>query len=280
MLIGMKDFLCDLPIVCDFIEHRPKVAVIRLSGVIADNGARRASISYDRYAESIEDAFGVKDVREVALVINSPGGAPAQCSLIAGLVREMADSKKVPVTAFVEDVAASGGYWLACAADKIFVQPSSIVGSIGVIAAGFGLEDFIRKHDIKRRLYTSGKEKALLDPFSPEKKADVERIKNIQSEIHAQFIDWVKTRRGSRVKGKDSDMFEGAVWTGIQAVAHGMADGVGDVRGVLRDKYGDKVRLMEFGPEKSFVQSIMGVGFAKDAIAALHERAFWQRFGL
>ncbi|MBU6234969.1 MAG: S49 family peptidase [Alphaproteobacteria bacterium] len=280
----MKDFICDLPIIGDFMEHRPKVAVVRLSGVISDNGTRKGGISYERYAEAIEDAFALRDVREVALVINSPGGAPAQCSLLSGVIRHCAAEKKVPVSAFVEDVAASGGYWLACAADKIFVQASSIVGSIGVIAAGFGFEDFIKRHDIKRRLYTSGKDKSLLDPFSPEKKADVERLKAIQAEIHAQFIAWVQERRGNRLKGKDSELFEGAIWTGSTAVGMGVADGIGDLRGVYRDKYGEKVRFINFGPEKPLYQALMGVkargGAVGEAIGTIEERAFWQRFGL
>jgi signal peptide peptidase SppA len=285
MMDSMKDFLSDLPVICDFMEHRPKVAVVRLAGVISDSSSRKGGISYARYAQSIEDAFDVKDVREVALVINSPGGAPAQCSLLAGIIRQCAAEKKVPVTAFVEDAAASGGYWLACAADKIYVQASSVVGSIGVIAAGFGFEDFIRRHDIKRRVYTSGKDKAMLDPFSPEKKADVERIKTLQAEIHQQFIAWVRDRRGVRLKGKDAELFEGAFWTGAGAMPLGLVDGIGDLRGVMREKYGEKVRFMEFEPDKPFYQALMGVkangtGFAKDAMGALEDRTFWQRFGL
>ncbi|NBX65849.1 MAG: S49 family peptidase [Proteobacteria bacterium] len=281
----MKDFICDLPIICEFVEHKPKVAVVRLSGVISDSGPRKGGISYERYAQSIEDAFDVKDVREVALVINSPGGSPAQCSLLSGIIRQCAAEKKVPVTAYVEDVAASGGYWLACAADKIYVQPSSIVGSIGVIAAGFGLEDFIKRHDIKRRVYTSGKDKAMLDPFVPEKKADVERIKTLQADIHQQFIAWVRDRRGARLKAKDAELFEGGIWTGSAAIPMGVVDAVGDLRGISREKYGEKVRFIEFGPEKPFFQSLMGVKansatMGRDMLAALEERAFWQRFGL
>lgn len=283
----MKDLLCDLPYVGDYVERRPKVAVVRLSGVITDAGARKGAVSYARCAQSIEDAFALKDVREVAVVINSPGGAPAQCSLLSAVIRQCANDKKVPVTAFVEDVAASGGYWLACAADKIYVQPSSIVGSIGVIAAGFGFEDFIRRHDIKRRVHTSGQSKSMLDPFLPEKKQDVERLKVLQGEIHAQFITWVKDRRGTRLKGRDAELFEGNIWTGAGAVAQGLADATGDLRGVMHDKYGERVKLIDFEPEKPFLQAIMGVrarsggaGVAAEFMAALEERGFWQRFGL
>lgn len=284
MVKSMKDFLADLPIIGDFMTQRPKVAVVRLSGVIADTSMRKNGVSHAKYAQLIEDAFDVQDVREVAVVINSPGGAPAQSSLIAGVIRQCANEKKVPVTAFVEDVAASGGYWLACAADKIYVQPSSLVGSIGVIAAGFGFEDFIKEHGVKRRVYTSGKDKSMMDPFLPEKKSDVERVKQLQSDIHAQFIAWVKDRRGARLKGADADLFEGQVWTGNMALPMGIADAVGDLRGVMHEKYGPKVRLMEFEPERSFVQGLMGVKTAQnlgdEVISAVENRLEWQRFGL
>ncbi|MCB1537894.1 MAG: S49 family peptidase [Rhodospirillales bacterium] len=281
----MRDFLSDLPIVGDFMAQRPKVAVIRLSGVIADAQMRRGAVCAARYAELIEKAFAVRDLREVAIVVNSPGGAPAQASLIAGLIRHCAADKKMPVTAFVEDVAASGGYWLACAADKIYVQPASIVGSIGVIAAGFGFEDFIRRHDIKRRVHTAGTSKAMLDPFLPEKKNDVQRLESLQKEIHAQFIAWVRERRGNRLKGTEADLFEGQIWTGAGAVANGLADAVGDLRGVMHDKYGDKVRLMPFEPERGFVSSLLGTragrgGIAAEAMDAIEARGAWQRFGL
>lgn len=279
----MQDFLSDLPIVGDFMAQRPKVAVVRLSGVIADSAMRKNGLSHAHYAGLIEDAFEVKDVREVAVVINSPGGAAAQAALIAGTIRQCAHEKKVPVTAFVEDVAASGGYWLACAADKIYVQPSSIVGSIGVIAAGFGFEDFIKKHDIKRRVHTSGHSKSMLDPFLPEKKEDVERLRVLQDEIHAQFIAWVKDRRGARIKGSDSELFEGQIWTGAGAIPLGLVDAVGDVRGVYHEKYGDKVRFIEFTPEKPFWQSVMGVkmqqSLAEETLSTLENRAEWSRFG-
>lgn len=281
----LKDFLADTPIVGDFMTQHPKVAVIRLSGVIADATMRKGGISCDKFAKTIEDAFDVRDVREVAIVINSPGGAPAQASLLSATIRQCASENKVPVTAFVEDVAASGGYWLACAADKIYVQPSSIVGSIGVIAAGFGFEDFIKKHDIKRRVYTSGHSKSMLDPFLPEKKDDVARLKDLQVEIHAQFIAWVRERRGARLKAADQDLFEGQIWTGEGGIPLGLVDAVGDLRGVMHEKYGPKVRLIEFAPDKSFMQSLMGVkapkdGLAAEALALIEDRGEWQRFGL
>lgn len=281
----MKDFLADIPWIGEFCEQHPKVAVLRLSGIIADAGMKKGGISHASIAEQIDAAFDMKDVREIALIVNSPGGAPAQSALIATQIRDRAHDKKVPVTAFVEDVAASGGYWLALAADKIYAQPSSIVGSIGVISASFGLDEFIKRYDIKRRVHTSGRDKAMLDPFLPEKKTDVERLSKIQNEIHAQFIDWVKARRGERLKGKDEDLFEGQIWTGQSAFNAGLVDALGDMRGVMRDKYGDKVRLINLEPEKPFWQSLLGIksnppSLAAQVTAELENRALWGQFGL
>ncbi|HEY8962888.1 MAG TPA: S49 family peptidase [Alphaproteobacteria bacterium] len=277
----MKDFLGDLPFIGDFMEQHPKVAVLRLSGVIADAGMKKGGISHASVADQIDKAFDMKDVREIAVIVNSPGGSPAQSSLIATQIRDRAHDKKVPVTCFVEDVAASGGYWLALAADKIYVQPSSIIGSIGVISASFGLEDFIKKFDVKRRVHTSGKDKAMLDPFLPEKKSDVERLSKLQNEIHAQFIEWVRARRGDRLKGTDEDLFEGQIWTGHGAIGTGLADAIGDMRGVMRDKYGDKVRLIDLEPEKPFWQSMLGIKSNNlDLTAYLENRGIWSQFGL
>jgi len=281
----MKNFLADIPWIGDFCEQHPKVAVLRLSGVIADSSMHKGGISHASIADQIDKAFDMKDVREIAVIVNSPGGAPAQSSLIATQIRDRAHDKKVPVTAFVEDVAASGGYWLAAAADKIYVQPASVVGSIGVISAGFGFEEFIRRYDIKRRVHTSGKDKSMLDPFLPEKKSDVERLSKLQNEIHAQFIEWVKARRGDRLKGRDEDLFEGQIWTGQGALGAGLADALGDMRGVMRDKYGDKVRLIDLEPEKPFWQSLLGIkanppSLAAQVVSELENKSVWQRFGL
>lgn len=283
----IKDAVRDLPFIEDLLEHRPKVAVLRLSGVIADSASRKGGLCYDRYAPLIEKAFTMKDVREVALAINSPGGAPAQCSLMSGMIRYFAAEKQVPVSAFVEDVAASGGYWLACAADKIYVQPSSIVGSIGVISAGFGFEDFIAHHHIKRRLHTAGKDKSMLDPFTPEKTKDISRLKDIQASLHSQFIGWVKERRGARLQGADTSLFEGQIFTGTEGLANGLADAVGDVHGVMRDKYGPKVRMIAIEPERPWFQNILSVKGASplaslpdEVLAAIENRLDWQRMGL
>lgn len=277
----------DNPFLAKFLKKGPKIPVIRLSGVIADTSMKRGGLCYARAKASIEKAFAVKKAPAIALIINSPGGAPAQSQLIGGLIRRLADEKEITVYAFVEDVAASGGYWLACAADHIYVQETSIVGSIGVISAGFGFEDLIDKHGIKRRLHISGRDKSMLDPFLPERPEDVARLKDIQRDIHRHFINWVKDRRGGRLEGNDEDLFEGRFWTGAQAIDMGIADEVGDVRSVMREKYGDDIRLVEFSPDKKRLPLpfdipglAAGDGLAAEALDVLDNRAFWARLGL
>lgn len=274
------------PLVGKLTRRGPKIPMIRLSGVIADSAAMRGrGLSYGRVVKMIERAFAVRDAAAVALVINSPGGAPAQAQLIAGLIRSLADEKQITVYAFVEDVAASGGYWLACAADHIYVQETSIIGSIGVVSTGFGFEDFIDRHGIKRRLYTAGRDKSLLDPFLPERAEDVTRLKDIQRDIHRQFIRWVRDRRGGRLEGQDADLFEGRFWTGLTALDYGIADDIGDVRGIMREKYGHDIRLIDFNPEKKRFPLPPGlVGgrgeWPDEILSALENRALWSRLGL
>lgn len=275
-----------IPLLGTLCAPRPKVAVIRMSGVIADQG-RKGAISWARYIPIIERAFDIPDLDEVCLVINSPGGSPAQCSLITTLIRDLADKKNIPVTAFVEDVAASGGYWLACAADKIYVQPSSIVGSIGVIAAMFGFDKAIKRYDIDRRVYTAGEDKSFLDPFQPEDPKAVKRLQDMQKDIHKTFIDWVKSRRGDALKGTDKALFNGHVWVGETAVEKGLADAIGDVWTVMRGKYGDKVRFIPIEADKPFFQNLITGGMetarlpdAEDVVNALENKAQWSRWGL
>lgn len=275
----------NLPLVGPLFKRGPKVPVIRLSGVITDMPGRRGGLSYARVSKAIEKAFAIRKAPAVALVINSPGGSPAQSELIAGLIRALADEKDIIVYAFVEDVAASGGYWLACAADHIYVQETSIVGSIGVISAGFGLEDFIDRHGIKRRLYTSGRDKSMLDPFLPEKSPDVSRLKEVQRQIHDRFIDWVKDRRGGKLNGSDDELFEGRFWTGTAALSMGIADEIGNVRSVMREKYGDDIRLVPIGPDRKCRIPFVGVradspGWVEDLMTMAEDRSLWSRFGL
>jgi signal peptide peptidase SppA len=280
----IKEFL-NLPLIEKILHPGPRVAVLRLSGIIADHTMRRAGISHARYSRLIEKAFAMSKLEAVALVINSPGGAPAQSSLIASHIRRLSEEKKKPVFAFVEDVAASGGYWLACAGDEIYVQESSIVGSIGVISASFGLDEFIKKHDITRRMHTSGKDKSFLDPFLPEKEGDVTRLKKIQSEIHASFKDWVKERRGKKLKGTERELFEGNFWSGSQAIEKGLADDMGEMRAIMCGKFGDKVRFSELQPEKKLIPSFLRSETRHDemlheALDIIEEKVNWSRFGL
>jgi signal peptide peptidase SppA len=225
----------------------------------------------------------------LALQVNSPGGSPVQSALIAKRIRNLAKENDLPVFAFVEDVAASGGYWLACAADEIYAERSSIVGSIGVVSAGFGFEEAIKKIGVERRLYHQGRNKAMLDPFKPEDPEDVERLYAIQKDIHETFIDHVKDRRGKRLKGEDDDLFNGDIWTGQRALELGLIDGIGDLRSVMRDRFGEKVQLRVVGGERSWLKRRLGLTgrpivepevLVSGALAAIEERALWSRFGL
>lgn len=283
-LCEFGEFLSQTPVIGGIFKPSNKVAVIRLSGVISD-AKRGSSISYSKYHKIIENAFSVHNLQAVALVINSPGGSPAQSALIGNLVRNLSIEKEVPVYAFVEDVAASGGYWLACAADEIYAQESSVVGSIGVIAATFGFKDLIERYGIERRLYTAGKEKSMLDPFQEEKPSDVKKLKKLQKEIHDIFINWVRERRGEKLKGADKDLFEGQIWTAQPACENGIIDGVADIRGYCRDKFGKEVKFKEFGPERGLVAGLLSGSDARTSIADdfcgyAEEKFFWNRYGL
>jgi serine protease SohB len=214
----------------------------------------------------------------VALVVNSPGGSPAQSSLIAARIRRLAEERGVPVYAFVEDVAASGGYWLACAADQIWVDASSILGSIGVISSSFGLQEFIGRHGIERRVHTAGRSKSLLDPFQAEKPEDVARLKALQEQIHASFIEHVLARRGSRL-ADDPEMFTGDIWVGQAAVDVGLADGVGHLVPKMKALFGPKVRFLTYGPRRGLLQRF-GMAAAGAVADTIEERVAFARFGL
>jgi len=267
----------------------PIVPVVRLGGVIGVSTPLRPGLMLASLARQLERAFSVRNARAVALLINSPGGSPVQSHFIYLRIRSLAAEKKLPVIAFAEDVAASGGYMIACAADEIICDPSSIVGSIGVLGGAFGFPGLLEKLGVERRLYTSGERKAMLDPFLPEKPDEVERLKLIQREIHDDFIALVKERRGSRLTGPEADLFSGEYWTGRTAVELGLADAVGELRTVLRERFGDKVTMPVITPERSLLGRLRpGVGFegmsrdslAEDVISALEARALWARYGL
>ena len=267
----------------------PVVPVVRLAGVIGVVTPLRPGLLLSTIAKSLERAFAMPRTRALALVINSPGGSPSQSHLIFRRIRQLADEKKIPVLAFVEDVGASGGYMLACAADEIVCNEFSIVGSIGVVGASFGFNQLMEKVGIERRLYTAGDHKAMLDPFLPEKPEDVQRIKAIQKDVHENFIALVKERRGSKLKGSEETLFSGEFWTAQKAIDLGLADCIGDLRSTLRERFGEKVHTPLISAERSlFGRRVPGVSLvdafhppalADDLISALEVRAIWGRYG-
>ena len=270
------------------------VPVVRLSGTIGAVTPLRPGMSLAGVAKILERAFAMKNAKAVAVVINSPGGSPVQSRLIYLRIRQLAVEKKLPVLVFVEDVAASGGYMIACAGDEIFCDPSSILGSIGVVGGSFGFQDLIKKIGVERRLYTAGEHKATLDPFLPENPDDVARLKVIQREIHATFIALVKQSRGVRLKGSDDFLFSGEYWAGDTSVTLGLADAIGDLRTILRARYGDKVRTPVVAPPTGLLSGLLGrkagagtsvlreglTGLPDELISSLEERAIWAKFGL
>ncbi|MDX6233539.1 MAG: hypothetical protein QOH68_2563 [Nocardioidaceae bacterium] len=270
---------------------KPVVSMVRLHGVIAamTGPLPRSVINAQAVDKMLERAFAPEKLSAVALQINSPGGSPTQSALVADRIRQLADDKGVPVLAFCEDVAASGGYWLACAADEIYAHPTSIVGSIGVISSGFGLDGLIERFGVSRRLHTAGASKSRLDPFLPEKPEDVDWLRGLQDQLHEMFRDWVIARRGDRLAGS-VDLFTGEVWTGANAVALGLTDGVGTARAVLTERYPD-ADLVPVDQRKPLLARL-GLGAAPAArvdtrgelllglAEALEVRATWARYGL
>ena len=230
-------------------SRAPVVAVLRFEGVIMSR-ARRDGVSLASHAAAIERAFRVSNLVAVAVVVNSPGGSAVQSALLFRRIRELADEKGIPVVAFAEDVAASGGYWLALAGDEIFSEETSILGSIGVISAGFGFSQLIDRLGVERRLHTAGERKSLLDPFLPQNPADVERLTVLQQDIHRAFKEHVQRRRAGKIDASDESLFNGDVLTGRMALNRGLVDGIGELRGVMRSRYGDKVKLRPFAAER------------------------------
>ncbi len=273
------------------LAGKPVVPVVRLHGTIGAVTPLRPGMSLGSVSKLLERAFSTRGARAVAISINSPGGSPVQSRQIYQRIRHLADEKKLPVYVFVEDVAASGGYMIACAGDEIFCDPSSIVGSIGVVGGTFGFQDLIKKVGIERRLYTSGAHKSQLDPFLPENPEDVARLKAIQREIHDTFIALVKQSRGSRLKGDDDYLFTGEYWAGERSVKLGLVDDLGDLRSVLRARFGDKVQTPVIAPAGGLLSGMVGrkpgagslLGWTsgpEDLISAIEARALWARYGL
>src|SRR5579864_3093953 len=269
------------------------VPVVRLAGVIGAVTPLRPGMTLAGLARILERAFSVRNAKAVALLINSPGGSPVQSRQIYLRIRQLAEEKKLPVLVFVEDVAASGGYMIACAGDEIFCDPSSILGSIGVVGGSFGFQELIKKIGVERRLYTAGAHKAMLDPFLPENPDDVARVKALQREIHAIFIALVKGSRGSRLKADDDTLFTGEYWAGETSVTMGLADAIGDLRSTLRARFGEKVATPVIAPASGMLSGLLGrrspgtlhafentASLPDEVISALESRAIWAKFGL
>lgn len=270
------------------------VPVVRLSGVIGAVTPLRPGMTLAGVARVLERAFSMRNAKAVALVINSPGGSPVQSRQIYLRIKQLAAEKKLPVLVFVEDVAASGGYMIACAGDEIFCDPSSILGSIGVVGGSFGFQDAIKRLGIERRLYTAGAHKAMLDPFLPENPDDVAKLKALQREIHQIFIALVKESRGARLKGEDDTLFTGEYWAGASSIALGLADGIGDLRSTLRARYGEKVLTPVIAQPTGLLSGLLGrkspgagqllalesmAGLPDELISAVETRAIWAKFG-
>ena len=280
-----------------FFWRKPRavVPVIRMSGVIASGGGLRRGVSLEALEPQLKKAFSMRHAKAVALIINSPGGSPVQSALIGQRVRDLARKADVPVLAFCEDVAASGGYWLAVSADEVYANAASVIGSIGVVSAGFGFDRAIEKLGVDRRVYTAGENKMILDPFQPERDVDVARLRALQDEIHQQFIDHVVDRRGGKLKGDHKDLFSGAFWTGASAVDLGLIDGLGECRAVVTARFGEDVDLVSIQPKKRLIGGLGGLpgSFAHgsfsgevaarvvdEALDVTTERAHLSRFGL
>ncbi len=266
------------------------MAVVRLHGTIG-TGVGRGGMSITSLAKDLEAAFRMRGAKAVALTVNSPGGSPVQSNLIYRRIRSLSEEHKIPVIAFCEDAAASGGYWLACAGEEIFADPNSIVGSIGVVSGGFGFPGLLAKLGVERRLYVQGENKGMLDPFSPEREADIEHLHSIQKVVHESFKALVRERRGAKLRADEPSLFSGAFWTGTQAVALGLVDGLGDMRSVLRGRFGDKVRLKVVGRSPSRLRLLLGRGTESSGSAPLADlpdallrtleaRWLWARLGL
>ncbi len=270
------------------LRSAPLVSVLRLSGVIAAGGVLRSALSLASLAPQIERAFAPRGQVAVALAVNSPGGSPVQSALIGRRIRALAEETETPVIAFIEDVAASGGYWLACAADEIFALPSSIVGSIGVVSAGFGFQDLIRRYGIERRVHTAGRRKVILDPFQEQDDEDVAKLRAVQDDIHEEFKRLVRTRRGDRLAASDEILFSGEFWTGRQAQSLGLVDGLDDLYTHLRGRFGARLRLRpvvrprSLWPTRPGIEEAAALGQAAvtATFATAEERVYWSRFGL
>ena len=291
--MDVKDLTSRLPLPGTLRERGPVVAAVKLHGVITPTAAplARGVINLSVLESVLARAFGFDRLRAVALLINSPGGSPTQSALVADRIRGLADLKHVPVLAFCEDVAASGGYWLACAADEIVAHPTSLVGSIGVVSRGFGLHGLLERFGVERRLYTAGANKSRLDPFLPEREDDVAWLRSMQTELHGMFRDWVCSRRGDRLVTGQQDLFTGEVWSGRRALELGLIDRLGTMRGEIVKRYPDAeiitvearrplLARLGIGPAAAALSGRGGPESVLAMLEALEHRVTWSRFGL
>ncbi len=266
-----------------FRKSVPLVHVVRLQGAIGVGSPLKPPLTAKDLDPLFEKAFK-KNISAVALQINSPGGSPVQSALIFGRIRSLAEEFKVPVFVFCEDVAASGGYWLACAGDEIYADESSVIGSIGVISAGFGFVEAINKLGVERRVHTSGENKSILDPFQPQKQEDVDRLLSLQADVHGAFKTLVRSRRAGKLKGDETELFSGAFWAGKKALELGLIDGIGHMHDILKNKFGDKLVMKNIAASQGWGLKRLGFGtfaeFPDAAIDSLESRAIWARFGL
>ena len=267
-----------------FFKKKKIVPHIKLSGVIGNVGKFKQGIDFSSQEEIITKAFSVKKAACVAITINSPGGSPVQSHLIFNFIRQQAKKNKKKVIVFAEDVAASGGYLIACAGDEIYANSSSIIGSIGVIYSSFGFKDLIQKIGVQRRVYTAGKNKSTLDPFKEEKPEDIERIKKLQLELHSDFINLVKKSRGSKLKDPDkNNTFTGEFWSGSTSLKLGLIDGIGNAEQILREKFGENIEIKKFEKQKGFLAKRLSSSLdnhVDNIVSTIEERALWQKFGL
>jgi len=267
-----------------YFKDKKIVSHIRLSGVIGNVGKFKQGIDFSSQQEIIKKAFSVEDIEAVAISINSPGGSPVQSHLIYSYIRKQAKKNKKKVLVFAEDVAASGGYLIACAGDEIYANSSSIIGSIGVIYTSFGLQELIKKAGIQRRIYTAGKNKSTLDPFVEEKEEDIQRLKKIQLDLHSDFIKVVEESRSTKLKkDKNPDLFTGEFWSGSKAKDLGLIDGLGNADEILKEKFGEDVVIKKFEQPKSWLNKKLS-GASENQIEnllnILEEKSIWQKFGL
>ncbi len=284
MMKKIKQALSKIPLPV-FQNPAPVVAILPLEGVIGSGSRFTTALNLAGLEDKINQAFDVYNVKAVALAVNSPGGSPVQSELIMRRIQKLSAEKKIPVYAFAEDVAASGGYLISLAAEEIYAHEASIVGSIGVISAGFGFNKAIEKIGVERRVYAAGDNKSILDPFQPEKDKDVKLLKELQKEIHDFFKSLVKESRGDRLKGTQKIMFSGQFWAGKEAMKLGLVDGIGDIHTVMKEKLGDKTKFKRIKEDKGFIKSLLGMTgpkqrISEEIIATLESKSLWGRFGL